>query len=120
MSTETAESAVQTESSAGRRTVVIPPARTAEALYAEFAAKLNFPGHFGHNLDALYDCLLDYALAVREPTTLIWCVNPQAADIDAEEVGGILEDVENYSSSGKGAAALFRVRTVHQEGPSAG
>ena len=38
-----------------------------EALDA-IAAALGFPDHFGHNLDALWDCLTD----LERPTALVW------------------------------------------------
>ncbi|MEQ6901190.1 barstar family protein [Nocardioides sp. YIM 152588] len=37
-------------------------------LLAELGAALDFPAHYGRNLDALHDCLRDLA----EPTVLVW------------------------------------------------
>lgn len=34
---------------------------TKEELFEEFAESANFPGYFGHNWDALFDCLLDFS-----------------------------------------------------------
>lgn len=35
--------------------------RTLEAVYTELASQFSFPEYFGHNLDALWDCLTDLA-----------------------------------------------------------
>ncbi|WP_370966176.1 barstar family protein [Amycolatopsis sp. cg9] len=37
-----------------------------------FAAALSFPDHFGHNLDALYDCLTDLSWLPPGEHVLIW------------------------------------------------
>ena len=37
-----------------------------------FAEALSFPDHFGHNLDALYDCLTDLSWLPRGEHVLIW------------------------------------------------
>lgn len=107
MTGTTVDEAIRAGAAEGRRTIVIGPAPSASKLYDEFAAKLRFPGHFGHNLDALYDCLLDFALALKDPVTLVWVLDPQSQGIDVEEVSGILEDVENYASSGRGKTSPF-------------
>ncbi|GAA1338211.1 barstar family protein [Arthrobacter roseus] len=112
MTGTTVDEAIRAAAAEGRRTIVIGPVPSLAKLYDEFAAKLHFPGHFGHNLDALYDCLLDYALALNDPVTLVWVLDPQAKGIDVDEVCGILEDVENYASSGKGKTAPFTARVL--------
>lgn len=37
-----------------------------------FAEALSFPDYFGHNLDALYDCLTDLSWLPRGEHVLIW------------------------------------------------
>lgn len=39
-----------------------------ESFLREIAEALEFPSWFGHNLDALWDCLTD----LTEPTALVW------------------------------------------------
>ncbi len=112
MTGTTVDEAIRAEAAEGRTTVVIGPAASLSGLFDEFAEKLHFPGHFGHNLDALYDCLLDYALDLGSPVTIVWSVDPKAQNIDVEEVSGILEDVENFASSGKGKTVPFRARRL--------
>jgi hypothetical protein len=41
------------------------------ALLTKFADTLEFPDHFGMNLDALYDCLTDTLLTYRKPGSVL-------------------------------------------------
>lgn len=53
---------------AGRHAVLHgPAARTTAALFTEFARALRLPGWFGHNWDALADCLRDITDGVAGP-----------------------------------------------------
>ncbi|ABY22169.1 conserved hypothetical protein [Renibacterium salmoninarum ATCC 33209] len=54
----------------------IPAAESKEGVLDAFARALNFPKHFGHNFDALADCLRDFADAATVPVTLVWHVDP--------------------------------------------
>lgn len=36
-----------------------------KALHSQLAGALNFPSYYGKNLDALWDCLSDYAISLR-------------------------------------------------------
>lgn len=42
-----------------------------------FAEALDFPEYFGRNLDALADCLHDFAAASSAPTTVVWAVTAE-------------------------------------------
>ncbi|WP_285725427.1 barstar family protein [Psychromicrobium xiongbiense] len=55
---------------------VIPAAANKEAVLDAFARSLGFPSYFGHNLDALADCLRDFAQALTGPTVVRWEVDP--------------------------------------------
>ena len=65
-------------SDAGRRVLVIPAADTKKAVLETFGEVLDFPEHYGVNLDALNDSLHDFADTVtddgKEPLTFIWQV----------------------------------------------
>ena len=52
---------------AGWATARLTAPETIKELYAGLASALGFPGYFGHNLDALWDCLTD----LTGPTALI-------------------------------------------------
>ncbi len=57
---------------AGRRALVVHGRRTRAATLAAFGRDLGFPDYYGHNLDALVDCLRDLALADGPFVELIW------------------------------------------------
>ena len=44
--------------------------QSVDDFYADIAKKLNFPDHFGANLDAFEECLTDSAC--KEPITIVW------------------------------------------------
>jgi RNAse (barnase) inhibitor barstar len=49
----------------GREVHVVEATETKQGTLEAFAEALDFPGWFGHNLDALYDCL-DHLLATSD------------------------------------------------------
>src|SRR5690349_1415210 len=89
-------------SDAGRRSLLVPAADTRKSVLAAFGDALDFPEHFGVNLDALNDSLHDFADAVTdggaEPLTVIWQV-PAAfrADRSFGVICEILQDAESYA-----------------------
>ena len=52
---------------------------TVKALHVYLAYRLNLPGYYGGNLDALYDVLGDIA----EPTELVLCGTPASDEMAA-------------------------------------
>jgi len=52
-----------------RRCVLSGPYADAEALYVDLARQLGLPGHFGANLDALWDSL---TRDVEGPVEIVW------------------------------------------------
>ena len=89
---------------AGRRALVIPAADSKKAVLETFGEALDFPEHYGVNLDALNDSLHDFADAVSEdgqpPLTIIWQV-PAAfrADRSFGIICEILQDAESYAGN---------------------
>jgi len=58
--------------------------RTKSAALAAIAGALSFPAYFGHNLDALYDCLMDLSWLPAGDHVLIWTDHHVLADYDPE------------------------------------
>ena len=88
---------------------MIPAADTKQAVLDTFGETLDFPEHYGVNLDALNDSLHDFADAVTDdgeaPVTFIWQV-PAAfrADRSFGVICEILQDAEGYA--GKSLAVI--------------
>ena len=97
---------------AGRRSQVIPAADSKKAVLATFGEALDFPEHYGVNLDALNDSLHDFADAIsddgQEPLTLIWQV-PAAFRTDRSFgiICEILQDAESYAGQDLSVIAVF-------------
>ena len=96
----------------GRRSLLIPAADSKKAVLATFGEALDFPEHYGVNLDALNDSLHDFADAIsddgQEPLTLIWQV-PAAfrSDRSFGIICEILQDAESYSGRDLSVIAVF-------------
>jgi RNAse (barnase) inhibitor barstar len=94
---------------AGRGSLVIPAADSKKGVLAAFGEALQFPEHYGVNLDALNDALHDFAGAISDngadPLTVIWQV---AAAFRSDRSFGviceILQDAESYA--GKDLAVI--------------
>lgn len=74
---------------AGWQVAEIDPSDDLEEFYDQISEALAFPGYFGRNLDALWDCLTD----LTEPTVLIiW--SPYQGSVPATWTGplSVLED----------------------------
>ncbi|QDU74466.1 Barstar [Bremerella volcania] len=74
--------------------VVVPASlESIEEIYAFLAERLSFPGYFGFNLDALYDCATS---DICQPILLVWprsweCGNPYLY-LSAMKLLGVLMD----------------------------
>jgi RNAse (barnase) inhibitor barstar len=97
---------------AGRRSLVIPAADSKKAVLATFGEALDFPEHFGVNLDALNDSLHDFADTIsddgQDPLTLIWQV-PAAfrSDRSFGIICEILQDAESYAGKDLSVIAVL-------------
>jgi ribonuclease inhibitor len=65
--------------------------RTRRAVFARLARALGFPGHFGHNLDALFDVL---TTDLAGPIEIVWRGRTRA-ELEADpELGPVLATLE--------------------------
>lgn len=65
--------------------------RTRRAALARLARELGFPGHFGHNLDALFDVL---TTDLPGPIEIVWS-GRRRAELEADpELGPVLATLE--------------------------
>ncbi|GAA1261821.1 barstar family protein [Arthrobacter pascens] len=107
--TWTVEELTDQVADAGRRSLVVPAADSRKEVLATFGEALEFPEHYGVNLDALNDSLHDFADAIsdngEEPLTVIWQV-PAAfrSDRSFGIICEILQDAESYA--GKDLAVI--------------
>ena len=97
---------------AGRRSLVIPAAGSKKEVLASFGEALDFPEHYGVNLDALNDSLHDFADAIsddgQKPVTVIWQV-PAAfrSDRSFGILCEVLQDAESYAGKDLSVIAVF-------------
>ena len=82
-----------TAATAGLRTFSADLAgvRTLEAAFAVLAKALDFPDWFGHNLDALMDCLTDMSWAPAAGYLLLLTGTPPLASTDPEGFTALLD-----------------------------
>ncbi len=110
--TWTMEELLEQVADAGRRSLVVPAADTKRGVLETFGEVLEFPEHYGVNLDALNDSLHDFADSIGEngnaPVTLIWQV---AAAFRGDRSFGIicevLQDAESYAGSDLAVTAVL-------------
>lgn len=67
-------------------------------LLASFAASLNFPDYFGHNLDALADSLTD--VQWQTPATIVWDHAATLARVDARTFTAVEQILTNRLPDG--------------------
>lgn len=100
---------------AGFRQVVIDlePVREPTVFFQAMARVLGFPGHFGHNLDALYDCLAELADNVESGLLLVLEGASGYARAEPEEFGAavdVLRDAADYwKETGKTLVAVIQL-----------
>lgn len=81
---------------------VVDGAADRAALLTEIGRQLRFPGYYGHNLDALDECLADLSWLPEGPVELVWAdADLLATDPDTHQVVlAILESAVDASASG--------------------
>ncbi|MBW0106790.1 barstar family protein [Pseudonocardia sp. KRD291] len=81
---------------------VVDGAADRSALLGAIGHQLHFPGYYGHNLDALDECLADLSWLPEGPVELVWAdADLLAADPDTHQVVlAILESAIDATASG--------------------
>ncbi|MGM9474430.1 barstar family protein [Pseudarthrobacter sp. YS3] len=97
---------------AGRRSLVVPAADSKRAVLETFGEVLEFPEHYGVNLDALNDSLHDFADSITdngsEPVTVLWEVAARfRGDRSFGIICEILQDAESYAGSDLAVTAVL-------------
>jgi RNAse (barnase) inhibitor barstar len=97
---------------AGRRSLVVPAADSRKAVLETFGEVLNFPEHYGVNLDALNDSLHDFADSITDngnpPVTVLWQVAaPFRGDRSFGIICEILQDAERYAGKDLAVTAVL-------------
>ena len=97
---------------AGRRSLVVPPADTRKVVLETFGEVLNFPEHYGVDLDALNDSLHDLADTITDngnaPVTVLWQVAaPFRTDRSFGIICEILQDAEKYAGEDLAVTAVL-------------
>ena len=95
----------------GMRVVIVRLAgsRDKNAFLNAIAVALQFPAYFGHNWDALYDCLLDLKLGDADGTLLVLRNASGFARAEPEEFAAAvaaLQDAAEYWKAGHKAFAV--------------
>lgn len=68
--------------------VLTRPVSTKDEALAALGEALEFPAHFGHNLDALWDCLRD----LDEPLVLVWAGSEALDPLAFEPIIDVLQE----------------------------
>jgi RNAse (barnase) inhibitor barstar len=96
----------------GRRSLVVPAADSRKAVLEAFGEVLDFPEHYGVNLDALNDSLHDFADSITDngnpPVTVLWLVAaPFRSDRSFGILCEILQDAERYAGKDLAVTAVL-------------
>ena len=85
-------------------------AKTQSALLNAVEHALDFPGHFGHNLDAMYDCLTDLVLEHDKGMVILlqhWHEDDERQKEDNKKFTQVFEDaVEFARENGKAFSVI--------------
>ncbi|XVX19146.1 barstar family protein [Actinomycetota bacterium] len=96
---------------AGRSVALVKGGPDKEATLASFAGALGFPDYFGHNLDALYDCLGDLADEQAERGAgeweIVWDDAAALRAADPEAYASILEILDEVESDHDGLSVAI-------------
>jgi RNAse (barnase) inhibitor barstar len=87
--------------------------RTTAGLFAEFAEVLEFPDYFGHNWDALEECLADLEWLPAKGYVLVFMDSELILPDDEEEFATFLEILNDAGEAWAGGNAGTRAKPFH-------
>ena len=87
--------------------------RTATGLFAELAEVLEFPEYFGHNWDALEECLADLEWLPAKGYVLVFTDSELILPDDEEDFATFLEVLNDAGETWAGGKASARARSFH-------
>lgn len=87
--------------------------RTTAGLFAELAEVLEFPDYFGHNWDALEECLADLEWMPAKGYVLVFTDSELILPDDEEEFATFLEVLNDAGETWAGGKASARARSFH-------
>jgi RNAse (barnase) inhibitor barstar len=87
--------------------------RTATGLFAEVAEVLEFPDYFGHNWDALEECLADLEWLPAKGYVLVFTDSELILPDDEEEFATFLEVLNDAGETWAAGKASARARSFH-------
>lgn len=87
--------------------------RTATGLFAELAEVLEFPEYFGHNWDALEECLADLEWLPAKGYVLVFTDSELILPDDEEEFATFLEVLNDAGETWAAGRAGARARSFH-------
>src|SRR5690242_11657815 len=111
-----AESVVKSPEGFVRRVIRGSKCRSAAGLFAEFARALEFPEYFGHNWDALEECLADLEWLPAKGYVLVLTEAEHVLPRDEEDYATFLEvlsDAGEAWASGQGGMGSKRATPFH-------
>ncbi|MCZ8520926.1 MULTISPECIES: barstar family protein [Paenibacillus] len=87
--------------------------KTMDSFHQEFKTRLLFPDYYGHNLDALYDCLMDYAAA---PLVIRWIHFEDSRRQLGERVHALVQVLRDAASEMPGLELIIENGGTSEQG----
>jgi len=107
------ESAIKTPEGFVRRVIRGSKCRSAAGLFAEVAEALEFPDYFGHNWDALEECLADFEWLPAKGYVLCYTNAESILPDDEEDFATFLEVMSDAGEAWASGQAGQRPRPFH-------
>lgn len=81
---------------------------TSQAVMDSIASALSFPDYFGHNLDALYDCLTDLSWLAAGEHVVVWHKPSALREADPQSYSAIVGVLADAIADGTGLSLMLR------------